>query len=141
MYYCENCKELFEGIDIICGEIYSEDEYDNMACPECGDENIIELDENRFCPICELYHEYSDEYASCAKEIYTDVWALRFISDNISEAVEYMLNNNMTLREYILAEPEDFVRFVDEMERNERQENINLYKRAGLIIPKYLLNA
>ena len=135
MYYCDTCHEMINDYDLKKGFLKDIDFHENDYCAECSSDEIREIGENELCGICGKYHEYGDEYTDCAKEIYVgrygEVWALKYISaDNMREAIEY-----------ILGEPEEFVRFVCEREEAERAEGIEFYERAKLPVPKELVKA
>jgi len=104
LYYCTECGSKFNEFEKVDGYTKSEDEYYNDSCPDCGDEEIVEIEENELCPVCGYYHdEDSLEYERCAKRIYTDALGLRYIEGDIKYACAYMDEHEITLREYVLS--------------------------------------
>lgn len=131
-YYCNTCGRTLDENDIIYGYATAIDEYTNDKCGYCESEELQEINDSELCPHCAKYHERAEWYDECAKEIYTELWALRYIADDIQHAMSYMNDYNICLREYVLYEPKLFVEFVCERERAEIQERIQRYERAGV---------
>ena len=137
-YYCYHCGNLFGEFEIIQGESRDVDDYTNAACPDCTSDDIRDIDDDELCPHCERYHEKSirngvpSGYDECAAELYSDYFGLRFVENDMYEAKLAMSYGDMTLREYVLHTPQEFVEFVCEAEKAELRETISLYERTGI---------
>ena len=80
IYYCKKCKTLTNETDIIPGKTYDVDAYKNSSCPECGSENIIELEADALCPTCGDYHEDDYDYKDCADKLFYDMYIISYLS-------------------------------------------------------------
>lgn len=72
-YYCSTCRTVLDEDDIIGGYTVSEDMYYNDSCGYCGDDEIQEVDESRFCNICFEYHESDEEYEKCVEKVREEI--------------------------------------------------------------------
>jgi len=79
IYYCKKCKTLTNETDIIPGKTYDVDAYKNSSCPECGSENIIELEADALCPTCGDYHEDDYDYKDCADKLFYDMYIISYL--------------------------------------------------------------
>ena len=145
--YCRECGNIFGENEKIIGETRDVDDYDNDACPDCASDDIIEIDDADLCPECNGYHEYKENWRECFDNVYSDGRALEYIFNawtygDINKNIPDIIESRSDLRDYIWDSDDDyseFIKFVCGREESERQENINLYGRTGLKIPKYLL--
>ena len=73
MYYCMECANLFDEWDMVSGETYSADSYENDRCDNCMSDDIIEIHEEDICKFCGEYMENIGEdgerYCACAGAI------------------------------------------------------------------------
>jgi hypothetical protein len=123
-HYCENCHTYLDSDDIIPGKTISEDEYVNARCGYCQSDNLREYGKSDLCPVCGYFWddhsakdcvEYilkCDCYDNGRECMHGEIWALRYIEDNYRANIRYMQGWNMTLKQFILKEPENFIGFV-----------------------------
>ena len=142
MYYCEKCKEYYGKDYVAKGWTKDAAHYKNPSCPDCGSEELREIDESDLCHVCDgVADSDNHDWAKCAKILLDsdryhglrgEIWGLKYMyGEGMGKAMEYMELHNMTMEAYIIEDPQEFVEYVGGCIQEKIKEDIRLYERVG----------